>query len=102
MAAALHQAALVDPRFAHRLLRLRLEPNLRNLADHLEHIRAAGGRLPGDPLVVASQVVALMDAFTAVWLTGRPPEDRSLSDGEAVGTLTAFIVHGISGPPPGS
>lgn len=99
--AALHQAALVDPRFADRL-RLLTEPNLRDLAHHLEHIRAAGGQLPGDPLVVASAMVALMNQFAAVWLTGRPPEDRSLSDEEAVDTLTAFIVHGISGPPPGS
>jgi hypothetical protein len=47
-------------------------------------------------------MMSLMNQFAAVWLTGRPPEDRSLSDEEAVDTLTAFIVHGISGPSQGS
>jgi AcrR family transcriptional regulator len=96
--AALSQAAMVDGHFAERLRQL-LEPNLRDLADHLEHIRANGGRLPGDPLVVASVMVAAMSQFAFTWLLGGGLLGRELSDQEAVDTLTGFIVHGISGPP---
>ncbi|WP_433890452.1 TetR/AcrR family transcriptional regulator [Streptomyces sp. CA-111067] len=137
---ALHQAAMVDDQFADRLREL-MEPNLHDIADHLEHIRAAGGRLPGEPLVVASAMVSLMTQFAFTWLldasgagaagtglgasgaggtgpggtgmgasgagaggTGSGASGaggllgRELSEQEAVDTLTAFIVHGISLP----
>jgi AcrR family transcriptional regulator len=97
---ALQQAAMVDERFAERL-RLLMEPTLHDIADHLEHIRRAGGRLPGDPLVVATAMAALMSQFAVTWLLGGAPQGRELGEREAVDTLTAFIVHGITGPPPG-
>lgn len=95
---ALHQAAMVDEHFAQRLRQL-LEPNLHDLADHLEHIRAGGGQLPGDPVVVASAMVSLMSQFAFTWLIGGGEVlGRELSEEEAVDTLAGFIVHGISGP----
>lgn len=97
---ALSQAAMVDERFARRLRQL-LEPNLRDIAAHLEHIRASGGQLPGDPLVVASALISLISQFASTWLLGTGETaalGRELSDEEAVDTLTRFIVHGISGP----
>ena len=97
---ALSQAAMVDERFARRLRQL-LEPNLLDIAHHLEHIRAAGGQLPGDPLVVASALISLISQFAATWLLGEGVPaalGRELSDEEAVDTLTRFILHGISGP----
>ncbi|WP_329134417.1 TetR/AcrR family transcriptional regulator [Streptomyces sp. NBC_01476] len=94
---ALYQAAMVDEHFSERL-RLLLEPNLHDIADHLEHIRGSGGELPGDPLVVASAMTSLMSQFAFTWLLGSPPGRRELTEQEAVDTLTRFIVHGISGP----
>ena len=94
---ALHQAAMVDEYFARRLREI-LAPNLRDMADHLEYIRAAGTELPGDPLVVASALVALIGQFAYSWLVeGGEELGRELSDQEAVDTLTGLIVRGISG-----
>ncbi|MHA6758555.1 TetR/AcrR family transcriptional regulator [Streptacidiphilus sp. PAMC 29251] len=96
---ALHQAAMVDEHFARRLREI-LAPNLRDLAEHLEYVRSNGAELPGDPLVVASAMVSLISAFSYSWLVdGGEDLGRELSDREAVDTLTAFIVRGISGPP---
>ncbi|WP_034087974.1 TetR/AcrR family transcriptional regulator [Streptacidiphilus albus] len=97
---ALSQAAMVDEHFARRLRQL-LEPNLHDMAHHLEHIRASGGQLPGDPLVVASALISLISQFASTWLLGEGEAaalGRELSEGEAVDTLTRFILNGISGP----
>jgi AcrR family transcriptional regulator len=96
---ALHQAAMVDEHFARRLREI-LAPNLRDMVGHLEYIRAHGTELPGDPLVVASALVSMIVQFSYRWLVeGGEELGRELSDREAVDTLTAFIVHGISGGP---
>ena len=99
---ALHQAAMVDERFSQRLQQL-TEPNLRDIADHLERVRANGGQLPGDPLVVAAAMISLMSQFAFTWLLGDGQVSvlgRELGDEEAVDTLTGLLVHGISGPSP--
>jgi len=96
--AALYQAAMVDEHFAGRL-RLLLEPNVRDIAEHLEHVRANGGTLPGDPLVVASAMISLISEFARVWLLGGELRGRTVTEDEAVDTLTGFIMNGISGPP---
>ena len=96
---ALHQAAMVDERFAERL-RLLLEPNVLDIAEHLRHVREAGGRLPGEPVVVASAMIALMSEFVRTWLLGDGGErllGRQLGEEEVVDTLTGLIVNGISG-----
>ncbi|MFC1411338.1 TetR/AcrR family transcriptional regulator [Streptacidiphilus sp. N1-12] len=94
---ALHQAAMVDEHFARRLREI-LAPNLHDVAEHLEHVRAAGGELPGDPLVVASALISLISQFAYNWLVeGGEELGRELSDQEAVDTLTGLIVRGISG-----
>lgn len=96
---ALHQAAMVDDGFARRLREM-LAPNTRDIADHLDHIRAAGGELPGDPMVVASAMVSLIAQFTYTWLVDGGEElGRELGDDEALDTLTAFIYRGIAGVP---
>ena len=77
---------------------------MRDIADHLEHVRAAGGRLPGEPLVVAAAMIALMSEFARTWLLGDAGErllGRRLSDEEVVDTLTDLVVHGIGGRPAG-
>ncbi len=94
---ALQQAAMVDEHFARRQLEL-MAPTLRDLAAHLEYVRAAGGRLPGQPLAVASAIVALMSQYALIWLTDRRPElgPRPTAD-EAVDMLAGLILHGIMG-----
>ncbi len=98
---ALQQAAMVDEHFARRQREL-MAPTLRDLAAHLEYVRAAGGHLPGQPLEVATAMVALMSQYSYTWLAGRRPGegDRPTAD-EAVDLLAGFILHGIMGAPAG-
>jgi AcrR family transcriptional regulator len=96
---ALQQAAMVDERFARRQREL-MAPTLRDLAAHLEYVRAAGGHLPGQPLAVASAMVALMSQYAYSWLTDRGPElgPRPTAE-EAVDMLAGLILRGIMGDP---
>jgi AcrR family transcriptional regulator len=98
---ALQQAAMVDEHFARRQAEL-LAPTLRDLAGHLEYVRAAGGQLPGQPLAVASAVVALMWQYARTWLADDGPEfGPRLTADEAVDMLAGLILHGIMGDPAG-
>jgi AcrR family transcriptional regulator len=90
---ALQQAAMVDEHFAGRQREL-MAPMLRDLAAHLEYVRAAGGHLPGQPLAVAAAMVALMSQYAYSWLTDRGP--RPSAD-EAVDMLAGLMLHGIMG-----
>jgi AcrR family transcriptional regulator len=95
---ALQQAAMIDEHLARRQREL-LQPSLQDVADHLEYVRAAGGRLPGEPIEVARMIVAVMSQYAYSWLVDdRPEPDRPTAD-EAVDMLAAFILHGIMGPP---
>ncbi len=96
---ALQQAAMVDEHFARRQAEL-LAPTLGDLAAHLEYVRAAGGHLPGQPLAVASAIVALMSQYARTWLTHPGPElgPRPTAD-EAVDLLAGLILRGIMGAP---
>jgi AcrR family transcriptional regulator len=96
---ALQQAAMIDEHFADREREL-LAPTVRDLAAHLEYVRAAGGRLPGEPLAVAAAIVALMSQYAHTWLTDRGQElgPRPSAD-EAVDMLAGLILHGIMGVP---
>jgi AcrR family transcriptional regulator len=98
---ALQQAAMVDEHFARRQAEL-LAPTLRDLAGHLEYVRAAGGQLPGQPLAVASAVVALMWQYARTWMSDGGTElgPRPTAD-EAVDMLAGLILRGIMGAPPG-
>jgi AcrR family transcriptional regulator len=96
---ALQQAAMIDEHFADRQREL-LAPTVADLAAHLEYVRAAGGRLPGQPMAVASAIVALMSQYAHAWLTDRRAElePRPTAD-EAVDMLAGLILHGIMGAP---
>lgn len=98
---ALQQAAMIDEHFAGRQREL-LAPTVRDLAAHLEYVSAAGGHLPGQPLAVASAIVALMSQYAHIWLTDRGPElgPRPTAD-EAVDMLAGLILNGIMGAPAG-
>ena len=96
---SLQQAAIVNERFAARLQEM-TEPDRRHFAEHLEQARAAGARLPGDPMLVAAAIQALMLTFTSQWVDngvrGDLPPDAPDSDG--IDTLTNIIYAAIHGP----
>jgi AcrR family transcriptional regulator len=94
---ALTQAALVHERLARRLRELRAG-RVRAIEARLVDLRAAGHELPGDPAVVASAMVGLLEQFCTTWLAdGGDPPARQLDDDEAIDTLTRFIRFGLLG-----
>jgi AcrR family transcriptional regulator len=96
---ALNQAAMVNEHFARRQFEL-LAPLYEELAGHLDYVTAAGGELPGDRMAVTSAIVSLMAGYAYAWLVDDRAElgPRPTAD-QAVDMLSAFIVHGIMGPP---
>ena len=95
---ALGQAAQVSPAFAEQLAQMR-HAGLDTMREHLERLRADGFGLPGDPAVLASAFNALLEGFCAIWIAGGgEPIGRTLSDDEAISTLTGLLAHGLTGP----
>ena len=95
---ALGQAAQVSPAFARQLAQFR-HAQLDTMREHLERLRTAGFDLPGDPAVLASAFNALLEGFCAIWIAGGgEPIGRTLSDDEAISTLTGLLAHGLAGP----
>jgi hypothetical protein len=42
---------------------------------------------------------ALLEGFCAIWIAGGgEPIGRTLSDDEAISTLTGLLAHGLAGP----
>jgi AcrR family transcriptional regulator len=96
---ALQQAAIVNEHFARRQQEL-MAPMFEDMAAHLDYVTAAGGRLPGDRMAVATAMIVLMSQYAFAWQAdwqqasgARPTAD------EAVDMLAAFIMNGIMGPP---
>ncbi|SER25366.1 TetR/AcrR family transcriptional regulator [Actinokineospora terrae] len=95
---ALREAAIVDPAFAARLSALRFAET-HVLREHLQAMRHRGHVLPGSNDHVASAMLATLTEFCQNWILDQPdPAQPPLSDDEAIDTLTAFLLHGISGP----
>ncbi|GLW27063.1 TetR/AcrR family transcriptional regulator [Actinoplanes regularis] len=90
---ALQQAALVSEAFAQRSREM-LAPDLGHIVDHLSKLR-----LPGDPLVSASLFAVTISGFASTWLSeaSRPDLGRTLTDEEAIETLTTFLHGGLGG-----
>jgi hypothetical protein len=76
-----------------------MAPMFEDMAAHLDYVTAAGGRLPGDRMSVATAMILLMSQYAYAWLVdlqqGNGP--RPTAD-EAVDMLAAFIMNGIMGP----
>ena len=95
--AALNEAAMVDRILAQRWEEMRAT-RVDIMRDHLERLRHDGWALPGDPAIVASAMVSLLQQFCTVWLIhGGEAVGRELSDTEAIDTLSAFILRGLIG-----
>ncbi|GLZ42181.1 TetR/AcrR family transcriptional regulator [Actinokineospora sp. NBRC 105648] len=96
---ALQQAALSNESFAKRVVSLRYEETAM-LRAHLDDMRAAGVRLAGRTVVLASAIIALLEQFCRVWLLeDTEPITPDLSDDEAIDTLTDLLLYGLLGPP---
>jgi hypothetical protein len=96
---ALGQAALVSPAFAGQLAQIR-HAELATMRGHLERLAAHGYTLPGDPALLASAFNILLEGFCAVWIAdGGEPIGRTVSDDEAIDTLTRLLLHGLAGQP---
>lgn len=97
---ALMEAGLVHTRLARRVRELRAG-RVRIIEEHLVDLRAAGHELPGDPAIVASAMVSLLEQFCTTWLVnGGDQPGRQLDDDEAIDTLTRFIRFGLLGGQP--
>jgi len=89
---ALQQAALVDTTFAARLTEL-TAPDLGHLAEHLEYVRRAGGRLPGPPVPVAQAIAALLQGYLNTYLEN----PAGLGEEAAIDLVTDLVHRGIAG-----
>lgn len=95
---ALNEAAIVNEAFARRLMELRVSET-QVLRDHLEQMRAAGVRLPGEVHLVASAMVGLLNEFCVSWVLGDgEPGVARPDDDQAIDTLTDFLLYGLRGP----
>lgn len=67
------------------------------LREHLEYLRDRGHRLPGEPVLVAAAMGALLSTLAYALL---PSNEAGFSDEEVVGTLTELLPAGVRGESP--
>ena len=67
------------------------------LRGHLEYLRDRGRTLPGEPTLVAAAMGGMLSMLAYAVLTS---DASGLSDDEVIDTLTALLLHGLTGPPP--
>lgn len=92
---ALFQQSMVEQPGTGRTWQ-RLAADTEPLREHLEHSRAEGRDLPGDPALVAAAMGGAMSMLGYALLTAGP-SGPDFSDDDVVDTLTAFFLHGLAG-----
>ncbi len=94
---ALGQAALVNDAFARTLAGFGAT-QAADLNGHLEHITAAGMRLPARLDLSIVMMYRLVDSFAQMWLLDPAPTGWTPpTDEEAVEALTRFVYRGFTG-----
>ena len=94
---ALRQAAEVNEDFAAAYAAFGAA-QAEDVTGHLDHVTAAGLRLPADTRTTLAMMYHLVDGFAQMWLTNPPPAGWTPpSDDEAVEALTRFVYRGFTG-----
>jgi AcrR family transcriptional regulator len=89
---AVKQAAMVDPELGRRLQQIMADDD-QHMVEHFAHLPNP----PADPLVTISAMNALMEGFAYTWLVVNPSNGRTISDENAIDTLTDLLHHGLAG-----
>ncbi|WP_018505068.1 TetR/AcrR family transcriptional regulator [Parafrankia discariae] len=66
------------------------------LCEHLEYLRERGHRLPGEPVLVAAAMGALLSTLAYALL---PSNEAGFSDDDVIDTLTELLLAGVRGDP---
>ncbi|MGW7534656.1 TetR/AcrR family transcriptional regulator [Amycolatopsis sp. NPDC054798] len=94
---ALRQAAMVNDDFAAAYANFGAT-QAADVESHLEHVTAAGLRLPANTQLTLAMMYQLVDNFAQMWLLTPPPAGWTPpSDEEAVEALTRFVYRGFTG-----
>jgi AcrR family transcriptional regulator len=94
---ALRQAAMVNDAFARTMASFGAS-QASDLTGHLEHVTAAGMRLPARMELSIAMMFQLIDSFAQMWLLDPAPAGWTPpTDEEAVEALTRFVYRGFTG-----
>jgi AcrR family transcriptional regulator len=90
---ALFESSMAQPPTSGKAWQ-RLTQDTAMLRDHLEHSRAMGHRLPGDPALVAAAMGGMLSMLAYALL---PADDAGYTDDQVIDTLTDLLLSGITG-----
>ncbi|MDT8909448.1 TetR/AcrR family transcriptional regulator [Amycolatopsis sp. PS_44_ISF1] len=94
---ALREAAMVNESFAWTFAGFGTA-QAADITGHLDHVTAAGLRLPAPASISVVLMYQLIDGFAQRWLLDPPPRGWTApTDEEAVEALTRFIYRGFTG-----
>ena len=89
---AVKQAAMADPELGRRLQQIMADDDA-HMIEHFAHLPNP----PTDPLVQISAMNALMEGFAYTWLVVNPANGQTITDDQAIDTLTNLLHHGLAG-----
>jgi AcrR family transcriptional regulator len=89
---AVKQAAMADPELGRRLQQIMADDDA-HMIEHFAHLPHP----PADPLLQISAMNALLEGFAYTWLVVNPANGQTITDDEAIDTLTNLLHHGLVG-----